>query len=256
MNETANIQSPNERTQTPSVENTRSSGAGWRLITIIASVVIVILIFIIFAYWLIVLRPQVDPQINQNQTQTNEKEESSGQQDTVKTELDTTNWETFKEATLGVEFKYPANWSLDSNPEPSLNLSTENQDYWNLNKYKEIIIKSPDYTSSETGVEGREEIKRGSRILIAPYRNNINFGSLNELVLADPGPRDFEKGIILDGQDARRIDYTLDTAFYLTEIYTVRGGMAFLIVRNYLESERSTYEETFKGVLSTLKFTK
>ena len=256
MAELANTPSSNEKIQTTSVESTKPRGTLWRLITILASVVILILTVVILAYWFIVLRPQVEPQLNQNQTQSNEAKEGGGQQVTVETELDTSNWNTSKESGLGIEFKYPGDWSVKVNKDPSINLSTENQDSWNLNEYKEIIITSPDYTLSKTGAEEGEELKSGSRILIIPYRNNLNFSTHDEIELVEPGPRDFDKKIKLDGQDARRIDYTLNAAFFLTEIYTVREGKAYLIIRSYLESERSTHEETFKGILSTLRFTK
>ena len=104
--------------------------------------------------------------------------------------------------------------------------------------------------------DGGEKIKKGSRILVTPYKNEVSFNTLDEVSSNEIGSRDFERKIIIDGQVARRIDYTQDTAFYFTEVYVLKNGRAFLVIRSYLEGERSIYEEIFNAVVRSLKFTK
>jgi|SRR3989344_2907166 len=250
MSEIPVIQTPNH--PTPPKEQQGSSTLNWEKITIVSSVIIFFLIVLIFAYWFFLLRPKIEPSVQDKPEQITEPNQNKN--DDSKISEATKDWKTFKNIGLGIEFEYPPDWSVETNDKPSINFSTENQDDWDLTKYKEVIIKSPDHRSSKTRSNEVEELKVGSRILIIPYRNKLTFTSLDKVLTFDLGARDFEKIITVGGQESTRVDFTLDTAFYYTEIYVLKDGKAFLISRNYLESERSIYEDIFNTLLETFKF--
>ena len=250
MSEIPTVQAPNP--PAPPKEQQSNRTLNWEKITLVSSVVIFFLIVLIFAYWFFLLRPKIEPSVQDKPVQITEPNQNKN--DDPKINEATKNWKTSKNIDLGIEFKYPPDWSVETNDKPSINFSTENQDDWDLTKYTEILVKSPDHSSAKTGIEGSEEIKGGSRILIIPYRNKLTFTSLDKVLTLEIGPRDFEKSVTVGGQESKRVDFTLNTAFYYTEIYVLKNGKVFLISRNYLESERSIYEDTFNTMLATFKF--
>jgi hypothetical protein len=236
----------------------RSSGdeskalVNWGKITIFSSGILIVVIILIIWYWFFTLRPQVNTNSSNQIEQSTENSETS-----QKTELNPIpqNWKEVSDEKLGIKFSHPPEWSVQINKKPIFYAFLENKNDWDLASYKEIILRSPDYSTKKTE-DGGEEITRGSNILIIPFRNKLTFESLGKVNSNEVGPRDFEKKIIIDGESASRIDYTLETAFYVTEIYALRNGKAFIISRNYREGERSTYEEIFDKFLEGLKFTK
>ena len=224
----------------------------WEKLTIISSGVLFIIIILVLVYWFFALRPQVESQVSR---QTEESFENVENPESTEISQLTKNWRSVSDTNLGIEFKHPPNWSVEVNEEPSIYFFMENKDDWDLENYTEIVLESPDYTSDKVA-DGGEKIKKGSRILVTPYKNEVSFNTLDEVSSNEIGSRDFERKIIIDGQVARRIDYTQDTAFYFTEVYVLKNGRAFLIIRSYLEGERSIYEEIFNAVVRSLKFTK
>ena len=234
----------------PPVRKDRSI-TNWEKLIIISSGALLIIIIIILSYWFFELRPKIE---KQTIIQTEEFPKEFENQNSEAPNLFTQNWELISNNVLGVELKQPPDWQLEINKKPKHFLFTENKNDWNLEKYQEIVLKSPNYTSS-TVKNGGEEIKSGSRIIVIPFKNSLSFDSVGKVNPAKIGVRDFDKNIIIDDQKARRIDYTLDTAFYFTEVYILRNSKAFLISRSYLEGERSVFEEIFTNLLESFKFT-
>lgn len=224
----------------------------WEKLTIISSGALFIIIILVLVYWFFTLRPQVEKQVP---VQTEESSNNYVDQQSIELNQFTQDWELVSDNTLDIELKHPPDWSIEINEEPKRFLFIENQSDWDLENYKEIVLISPDYASNKAE-DGGEEIKSGSRILIIPFKNSASFSSLDEVNPVKIGARDFEKSIFVGNQKARRIDYTQDTAFYFTEIYILKNGKTLLIIRSYLEGERSIYEEIFNAVVGSLKFTK
>ena len=226
--------------------------SNWEKVTIGASGILLIIIILIGLYWFFTLRPQVEKQVV---VPIEKSSEDSNETESIEQNQLSQNWKLVSDNTLDIELKHPPEWSVEINEKPKRFLSLGNQSDWDLENYHEITLVSPDYTA-DILEDGGEEIKSGSRIIVIPFKNNLSFSSLDEVNLTKIDSRDFEKTIFVDGQEARRVDYTLETAFYFTEVYVLKKGKAFLIIRNYLEGEKSVYEEIFKGVLGNLRFVK
>lgn len=251
MPSTQNPPYPSQPANQPYVRKNKSV-TNWEKVTIGASGVLIIIIISISLYWFFALRPQVEKQVS---VPTQDSSEDSEEPEPTEQNQLNQNWKLVADNILGIELKHPPDWSVEINEKPKRFLFFENETDWDLENYHEITLVSSNYTA-DILEDGGEEIKSGSRIIVIPFKNSLSFSSLDEVNSTKVDARDFEKNIVVDGQKAKRVDYTLETAFYFTEVYVLKNGKAFLIIRNYLEGERSVYEEIFKGVLGSLKFVK
>lgn len=231
-----------------------SNKTSWKKITLTVLIIIVVSGLIVGAYWFFVLNKDSDtsdltgPVPKPNVTTVIPSATSSTQKDEI------ADWESFEDQTLGISLKAPSDWLVKTSKTTSLNLSTQDPGLWNMDNYKEIRISSPDYEASGSNLEGGKNIKSGTSILIYTYRNNVKYSSSEGAVNIEMSEGDTKKEIIIDQEEAVRLDFQLNNDFYSTEIYVVHKSKAILISRTYLEGERSKYETTFNNVLSTIKF--
>ena len=216
----------------------------WAQAAAIASVILFILIFAVFAYWFFILRPQVPDQPREIEETTPQNQSS----DKSTNELDVSSWKEFSDARTGLGFKYPSDWILDT------------KDYAD----NDIRLKSFDLLENTSS--GGINVTRGSLIRFFPskeYKDSktplIDYVKEN---VVKQGSKDRIQATKVVGEEAVRVDERLSFAFdtqtqgdfVSTSLYIKHSGRLFQIARLYPEGKESTYEEVFIQVLSNVKF--
>ena len=220
----------------------------WKKVGLTILIILVVAGLIVGAYWFLVLNKSSDnsdltgpvPKVT-TKTATNEKNE-------------TADWETVTDTDLGIEFKHPKGWTLESSKKSTASLATDDPNSWDLNNYKEVKVSSSDHSTSGSTGEGGENLKSGTSIKIFTYRNNLTYDSIEKAITLEPSSKDVETKTKVGGHDAVRIDFTLNTSSYATSVYVLNKGKVILINSNYLEGEQSKHESTFSKIIDSIKF--
>ena len=216
----------------------------WAGAAAVASIILLILIFAVFTFWFFVLRPQVPNQPPEIKETTSQNQPS----DNYNNEVDTSSWKEFSDTSLGIGFKYPNDWILDTKE------STSNG----------IRLKSFDLIEDTSS--GGINVTRGSLIrffLSEEYKDSKK--PLIDYVKEDvvkQGSKDRILATKVVGEEAVRVDEQFSLPFETqtqgnfvsTSFYINHKDRLFQIARLYPEGKESQYEEVFIKILSNVKF--
>ena len=227
----------------PALINTNRQ-LNWAAAAAVASIILFILIFAVFAYWFFVLRPQVPDQPREIEETTPQNQSS----DNSTNELDVSSWKEFSDPSLGLGFKYPSDWILDT------------KDYAD----NDIRLKSFDLLEDTSS--GGINVTRGSLLRFFPskeYKDSkkplIDYVKEN---VVKQGSKDRIQASKVVGEEAVRVDEQLSLPFETetqgnfvsTSFYINHKDRLFQIARLYPEGKESQYEEVFIKILSNVKF--
>ena len=227
----------------PALINTNRQ-LNWAAAAAVASIILFILIFAVFAYWFFVLRPQITDQPKEIKDTAPQNQPSDNSNNGV----DTSNWKEFSDTSLKLGFKYPNDWILDTKE------STSNG----------IRLKSFDLIEDTSS--GGINVTRGSLIrffLSEEYKDSKK--PLIDYVKEDvvkQGSKDRILATKVVGEEAVRVDEQLSLPFETetqgnfvsTSFYINHKDRLFQIARLYPEGKESQYEEVFIKILSNVKF--
>jgi hypothetical protein len=218
-------------------------GLNWASVAVVSSIIIFILIIAVFAYWFLVLRPQVESQPKDTSTPSTKETNSSEKPASPSAENDETeDWKTFTSDKIGYSIKLPANW-----------LTTKGAD-------NESCVDNMDFFAPSNDLLGLCATEFGGLGVV--QKINQDFEDYIENIIDTSTLKDSERtDATVGGAEAVRVSGTYNLTDDFNSLngsktisyYIDQDGNVLLIT--YLgKPSWPDHSETFELIITTLKF--